>query len=220
MVVMLSFAIQDGLACRTIQLAEHPAPGAPAQEVVGTDDSALQAVIAADAELMALREEEAQIQARLGGLGLDDAPAPSGTAAAPGTTDITGTTTAAAPNGKADAGQRRGNDVEDMEDGDEEDEDEGDDEEDEDEEEEEQHGKKEPERRKQEAAPAPEASTSAAADADGDRLAEIYERLAVRWLPSSFMRMLHLADTALLASCPFLAVAAQWQGAGACCLWL
>ena len=39
---------------------------ARAQEVVGTSDSALAAVVAADAELMALRAEEAAILARLG----------------------------------------------------------------------------------------------------------------------------------------------------------
>ena len=179
--------------------------GVVAQEVVGTDDSALQAVIAADAELMALREEEAQIQARLGGLGLDDAPAPSSTTAAPSSpADAPSAAAAAAPNGKAAAARQRGDDAEDLEgdeDEEDEDEDEEDDEEDEEEEQgEEQHRVKEPERRKGEAAPPPEASTSAAADADGDRLAEIYERLAVRWLPSSLMRMLHLADTALPAS--------------------
>ena len=44
------------------------------QEVVGTDESALDAVVAADAELMALRAEEADIQQRLGGISLEDAP--------------------------------------------------------------------------------------------------------------------------------------------------
>lgn len=44
------------------------------QEVVGTDESALDAVVAADAELMALRAEEAGIQQRLGGISLEDAP--------------------------------------------------------------------------------------------------------------------------------------------------
>ena len=44
------------------------------QEVVGTDESALDAVVAADAELMALRAEEAEIQQRLGGISLEDAP--------------------------------------------------------------------------------------------------------------------------------------------------
>lgn len=72
------------------------------QEVVGTEDSALDAVVAADAELMALRAEEADIQNRLGAVSLEDHP--------------------------------------------------GD---------------------------APEASTSAANDADNDRLAAIYDRLAV-----------------------------------------
>jgi hypothetical protein len=71
--------------------------------VVGTDDSALEAVVAADVELMLLRAEEAEIQARLNTLSLD-------------------------------AGAE---------------------------------GESQP-------------STSAANDADNDRLAEIYERLAVR----------------------------------------
>ena len=44
------------------------------QEVVGTDESALDAVVAADAELMALRAEEAEIQQRLGAISLEDAP--------------------------------------------------------------------------------------------------------------------------------------------------
>ena len=44
------------------------------QEVVGTDESALDAVVAADAELMTLRAEEAEIQQRLGGISLEDAP--------------------------------------------------------------------------------------------------------------------------------------------------
>lgn len=74
------------------------------QEVVGTDEAALEAVVAADVELMALREEEAEIQSRLNAVSLEDNPA----------------------------------------DGD-----------------------------------APQASTSATNDADNDRLAEIYERLAV-----------------------------------------
>ena len=73
------------------------------QEVVGTEDSALDAVVAADAELMALRAEEADIQNRLGAVSLEDHPG-----------DV------------------------------------------------------------------PESSTSAANDADNDRLAAIYDRLAVR----------------------------------------
>lgn len=72
------------------------------QEVVGTEELALDAVVAADAELMALRAEEADIQNRLGAVSLED-----------------------------DPGE------------------------------------------------APEASTSAANDADNDRLAAIYDRLAV-----------------------------------------
>ena len=44
------------------------------QEVVGTDESALDAVVAADAELMALRAEEAEIQQRLGTISLEGAP--------------------------------------------------------------------------------------------------------------------------------------------------
>ena len=72
------------------------------QEVVGTEELALDAVVAADAELMALGAEEADIQNRLGAVSLEDDP--------------------------------------------------GD---------------------------APEASTSAANDADNDRLAAIYDRLAV-----------------------------------------
>lgn len=48
------------------------------QEVVGSEMSALQSVVAADVELMALREEEAAITARLGELGLGDQAEPSG----------------------------------------------------------------------------------------------------------------------------------------------
>ncbi len=70
---------------------------------MGTEEPALDAVVAADAELMALRAEEADIQARLGAVSLEDSP-------------------------------------------------------------------EDP----------PEASTSAANDADNDRLAAIYDRLAVR----------------------------------------
>ena len=81
----------------------------PLQEVVGTDESALDAVVAADAELMALREEEAEIQSRLGAVSLEDNPDN-----------------------------------------------------------------------------APEASTSAADDADNDRLAAIFDRLAVRDLRLPF----------------------------------
>ncbi len=44
------------------------------QEVVGTEDAALDAVVAADAELMALRAEEADIQSRLGAVSLEDCP--------------------------------------------------------------------------------------------------------------------------------------------------
>lgn len=77
------------------------------QEVVGTDEAALDAVVAADVELMALREEEAEIQSRLNAVSLDDKP---------GVDD------------------------------------------------------------------APQPSTSAVTDADNDRLAEIYERLAVGFL--------------------------------------
>lgn len=77
------------------------------QEVVGTDEAALDAVVAADVELMALREEEAEIQSRLNAVSLDDKP------------------------GAEDA---------------------------------------------------PQPSNSAANDADNDRLAEIYERLAVGFL--------------------------------------
>ncbi|CAL8461952.1 g1483 [Coccomyxa elongata] len=57
------------------------------QEVVGTDEAALDAVVAADVELMALREEEAEIQSRLNAVsldekpGVDDAPQPSTSAA-------------------------------------------------------------------------------------------------------------------------------------------
>jgi len=56
----------------------------PLQEVVGTDESALDAVVAADAELMALREEEADIQTRLGAVSLEDNPdnAPEASASA------------------------------------------------------------------------------------------------------------------------------------------
>jgi ATP-binding cassette subfamily F protein 1 len=72
--------------------------------VVGTDEAALDAVVAADVELMALRAEEADIQLRLNAVSLDDRPADDD---------------------------------------------------------------------------APQPSTSAANDADNDRLAEIYERLAV-----------------------------------------
>ncbi|KAK2080085.1 hypothetical protein QBZ16_002481 [Prototheca wickerhamii] len=42
------------------------------QEVVGTDQSALASVVAADVELMALRAEEAEIEARLAGVRLED----------------------------------------------------------------------------------------------------------------------------------------------------
>ncbi len=109
-----------------------------AQEVVGTDDSALQAVIAADAELMALRAEEAEIQNRLGASEvqnrLGSASLEDGAAG-----------TSAAENG---SGAER--------------------------------GAAEPGGR--EATP-PVASTSAANDADNDRLAEIYDRLAVRAAP-------------------------------------
>lgn len=42
------------------------------QEVVGDDRTALQAVVAADAELMALREEEAQLTQRLDAVHLDE----------------------------------------------------------------------------------------------------------------------------------------------------
>lgn len=77
------------------------------QEVVGTDESALDAVVAADMELMELRAEEADIQNRLGAVSLEDGPEVN------------------------------------------------------------------PED------PPPEASTSAANDADNDRLAAIYDRLAV-----------------------------------------
>eukprot|EP00884_Botryococcus_braunii_P021886 jgi/Botrbrau1/8381/Bobra.0237s0004.1 len=48
------------------------------QEVVGSEMSALQSVVAADMELMALREEEAAITARLGDISLADDAAPSG----------------------------------------------------------------------------------------------------------------------------------------------
>lgn len=41
-----------------------PTASCAAQEVVGSDDSALQAVVAADVELMQLRQEEAEILAR------------------------------------------------------------------------------------------------------------------------------------------------------------
>lgn len=70
---------------------------------MGTEEPALDAVVAADAELMALRAEEADIQIRLGAVSLEDNPESP-----------------------------------------------------------------------------PEASTSAANDADNDRLAAIYDRLAVR----------------------------------------
>jgi hypothetical protein len=49
-----------------------------AQEVVGSDMSALQSVVAADMELTALREEEAAITARLGDINLEDGAGPSG----------------------------------------------------------------------------------------------------------------------------------------------
>lgn len=42
------------------------------QEVVGTDDSALASVVAADVELMNLRKEEAELNEKLSGLELDD----------------------------------------------------------------------------------------------------------------------------------------------------
>ena len=71
---------------------------------MGTDEAALDAVVAADVELMALRAEEADIQLRLNAVSLDERPADDD---------------------------------------------------------------------------APQPSTSAANDADNDRLAEIYERLAV-----------------------------------------
>ncbi|EIE25084.1 P-loop containing nucleoside triphosphate hydrolase protein [Coccomyxa subellipsoidea C-169] len=45
------------------------------QEVVGTDEAALEAVVAADVELMALREEEAEIHSRLNAVSLEDNPA-------------------------------------------------------------------------------------------------------------------------------------------------
>ena len=103
------------------------------QEVVGTDDTALQAVIAADTELMALRAEEADIQARLGNV---EAALGAVSLEEPGPS-------AAVENGAAERA---------------------------------------PAGMHEEGTP-PVASTSAAADADNDRLAEIYERLAVRWLP-------------------------------------
>ena len=78
---------------------------------MGTEEPALDAVVAADAELMALRAEEADIQARLGAVSLEDAPESP-----------------------------------------------------------------------------PEASTSAANDADNDRLAAIYDRLAVRACPCLYLK--------------------------------
>ena len=48
---------------------------------MGTDEAALDAVVAADVELMALREEEADIQSRLNAVSLDDAPQASASAA-------------------------------------------------------------------------------------------------------------------------------------------
>lgn len=47
-------------------------PAVP-QEVVGDDRTALEAVVAADAELVSLRQEEAEITARMGGVSLDEA---------------------------------------------------------------------------------------------------------------------------------------------------
>ena len=50
--------------------------------MVGTDEAALDAVVAADVELMALKTEEADIQSRLNAVSLeDDAPQPSTSAA-------------------------------------------------------------------------------------------------------------------------------------------
>ena len=80
---------------------------------MGTEEPALDAVVAADAELMALRAEEADIQARLGAVSLEDNP-------------------------------------------------------------------EDP----------PEASTSAANDADNDRLAAIYDRLAVCDCPHLYIQLL------------------------------
>jgi hypothetical protein len=54
--------------------------GPRAQEVVGTSDSALAAVVAADVEVMALRAEEAAILARLGDARLDGPPEAGGAA--------------------------------------------------------------------------------------------------------------------------------------------
>ena len=48
------------------------------QEVVGDDRTALQAVVAADAELMSLREEEAQLTQRLDATHIDEGAAANG----------------------------------------------------------------------------------------------------------------------------------------------
>ena len=52
------------------------------QEVVGTDASALDSVVAADMELMALRQEEAELNAALAGVELEERDAPGGGAPA------------------------------------------------------------------------------------------------------------------------------------------
>lgn len=49
---------------------------------MGTDDSALEAVVAADVELMALKEEESEIQNRLNALSLDATDSQPSTSAA------------------------------------------------------------------------------------------------------------------------------------------
>ena len=48
------------------------------QEVVGDERTALQAVVAADVELMELREEEEQLNKQLQDSSLDDKPKPKG----------------------------------------------------------------------------------------------------------------------------------------------
>ena len=76
-------------ACGAASLSRTPAcdvrVGWPrAQEVVGTSDSALAAVVAADVEVMALRAEEAAILARLGDARLDGPPEAGGSASEAG----------------------------------------------------------------------------------------------------------------------------------------
>ncbi|KAL6782065.1 hypothetical protein ACKKBF_B10535 [Auxenochlorella protothecoides x Auxenochlorella symbiontica] len=55
------------------------------QEVVGTDQSALASVVAADVELMALRAEEAEINSKLSDMGLEEGAGPAANEAEDGT---------------------------------------------------------------------------------------------------------------------------------------